>query len=224
MQRYKINQCDAGDRIVGVKKSHVSFLVSNLKLWETLTRKGKEPYMRMFLFFYNVNDDGQDNIKKYFNRTYVMPKIKLSLGTPKKSEDISVTNENSVLDQSSLGGSFIDTSTTLGTSFDVDLSELEHIIIPYDITSVSENEQFDTIDLTERLKDILKANRVSQELFCRAVLNLSDRILCKPKPWNQLGKKAREHYIRVHLFLNDPFRFEKLNDWKEKNFSKFCCG
>ena len=56
------------------------------------------------------------------------------------------------------------------------------------------------------------------------MLNLSDRILCKPKPWNQLGKKAREHYIRVHLFLNDPFRFEKLNDWKEKNFSKFCCG
>ena len=216
MQRYKINQCDAGNRIIGVKKSHVSFLLSNLKTWEMLTRKGKEPYTRMFLFFYNVNEEGPDNVKKYFNNTYALPKIdllavRMSSGITKAKLNDTVTTETTTV---------VDASTTLdSTSLDVDLSELEHIIIPYDITSVSENECFDTNELTERLKEILKANRVSQELFCRAVLNLSDRILCKPKPWNFLGKKAREHYIRIHLFLNDPLRFEKLNDWKEKHFS-----
>ena len=220
MQRYKINQCDIGDRIIGVKKSHVSFLLSNLKTWDMLTRKGKEPYTRMYLFFYNINDDGQDNLKKYFNQSYVLPKIKLLTlkpepNTPTKQQNLELASVQA--NETEINAPIFDSSANM----DIDLSELEHVIIPYDITSVSENDHFDTFELTERLKEVLKSNRISQEIFCRAVLNLTDRILCKPKAWPVLGKKAREHFIRIHLFLNDPFKFEKLNDWKEKHFSEY---
>lgn len=59
----------------------------------------------------------------------------------------------------------------------------------------------------------------SRKVFGDAVLGLSQgsvsELLTRPKPWHMLSIKGREPFIRMHLWLNDPLRVEKLLHYKE---------
>ena len=82
-----------------------------------------------------------------------------------------------------------------------------------------------TEEITNRVKETLLNNNIGQKLFGEAVLNLSQgtvsELLSKPKPWNTLSIKGREPYLRMYMWLNDPLRLEKLNEWKEEKTCRF---
>jgi homeobox protein cut-like len=44
-------------------------------------------------------------------------------------------------------------------------------------------------------------------------------LLTKPKPWHMLSIKGREPFIRMHLWLSDPHKIEKLQLLKEERDS-----
>ena len=107
-----------------------------------------------------------------------------------------------------------DCETRISSQQSVQLSNT----IPYDISGLSS--ELNTEEITNRVKEALIANNIGQKLFGEAVLNLSQgtvsELLSKPKPWTSLSVKGREPYLRMRMWLNDPARFFKINDWKEE--------
>ena len=81
--------------------------------------------------------------------------------------------------------------------------------------------EIDTADLSKRVKETMLINGISQRVFSQAVLNLSQGtlsdLLNKPKPWHTLSFKGKRPYVCMHLWLSDPFRFQKINQWHSAN-------
>lgn len=75
-------------------------------------------------------------------------------------------------------------------------------------------QEFDTLAITNKVKELLIAHNTGQKLFGEAVLGLSQgsvsELLSKPKPWHMLSIKGREPFIRMQLWLNDPNNIDKL--------------
>jgi hypothetical protein len=65
----------------------------------------------------------------------------------------------------------------------------------------------DTVEVAQRVRDVLTANNVGQRQFARHVLGLSQgtvsELLAKPKPWDRLTEKGRESYRRMHEWAGD---------------------
>lgn len=100
-------------------------------------------------------------------------------------------------------------------------SSVTATIIPYDISSLSSlSSDLNTEEITNRVKESLLNNNIGQKLFGEAVLNLSQgtvsELLSKPKPWQTLSIKGREPYLRMYMWLSDPLKLEKINEWKEE--------
>eukprot|EP00095_Tigriopus_kingsejongensis_P003553 maker-scaffold800_size95497-snap-gene-0.6 protein:Tk03553 transcript:maker-scaffold800_size95497-snap-gene-0.6-mRNA-1 annotation:"homeobox protein cut isoform x8" len=91
----------------------------------------------------------------------------------------------------------------------------------YEIAALTQ--ELDTMQLTQRVKEVLAASNVGQKLFGEAVLGLSQgsvsELLCKPKPWHMLSIKGREPFIRMQLWLNDPHNIDKLHAFKSEQDS-----
>lgn len=92
----------------------------------------------------------------------------------------------------------------------------------------------DTVDLTSKIKDVLQFHNLGQKLFGEAVLGLSQgsvsELLSKPKPWSVLSIKGKEPFVRMLIWLNDPFNIEKLKLYQTEAkggsggpFRKTCC-
>jgi hypothetical protein len=83
--------------------------------------------------------------------------------------------------------------------------------------------ELDTADLCKRIKETMLINGISQRVFSQAVLNLSQGtlsdLLNKPKPWHTLSFKGKRPYVCMHIWLSDPLRFQKINQWNSANQS-----
>jgi homeobox protein cut-like len=74
--------------------------------------------------------------------------------------------------------------------------------------------ELDTLLITSKVKEVLQFNNLGQKLFGEAVLGLSQgsvsELLSKPKPWPMLSLKGREPFIKMHMWLSDPYNVERL--------------
>ena len=85
------------------------------------------------------------------------------------------------------------------------------------------------------MKEVLQFHNLGQKLFGEAILGLSQgsvsELLSKPKPWPMLSLKGREPFIKMHMWLNDPAKIDRLrvhqNETKggsEVNKRVKCCS
>ena len=93
--------------------------------------------------------------------------------------------------------------------------------------------ELDTVTITARVKEVLQYHNLGQKLFGEAVLGLSQgsvsELLSKPKPWHMLSLKGREPFIKMHMWLSDPFNVDRLriyqNELKgKKKFMSHVCA
>ena len=66
----------------------------------------------------------------------------------------------------------------------------------------------DTTKLVCKVKEMMRAFDISQDLFARCILGLKrntlSQLLAWPKPWSKLMARGREPYIRMQMFVNEP--------------------
>ncbi|KAK2910823.1 hypothetical protein Q8A67_002956 [Cirrhinus molitorella] len=92
---------------------------------------------------------------------------------------------------------------------------------PINISSSSELQSLDldTFSITQRVKETLTINSIGQRVFGEEVLGLTQssvsELLSHPKPWTKLSLKGKENFIRMHLWLQDPQKIQKLNVMKK---------
>ena len=71
-----------------------------------------------------------------------------------------------------------------------------------------------------QVKEVLQFHNLGQKLFGEAVLGLSQgsvsELLSKPKPWHMLSLKGREPFIKMHLWLQDIHRIDRLRMWQNE--------
>ncbi|XP_050966051.1 homeobox protein cut-like 2 [Labeo rohita] len=77
----------------------------------------------------------------------------------------------------------------------------------------------DTFSITQRVKETLMINNIGQRVFGEEVLGLTQssvsELLSHPKPWTKLSLKGKENFVRMHLWLQDPQKVQKLNAIKK---------
>jgi homeobox protein cut-like len=80
--------------------------------------------------------------------------------------------------------------------------------------------ELDTVTITCRVKEVLQYHNLGQKLFGEAVLGLSQgsvsELLSKPKPWHMLSLKGREPFIKMHMWLSDPFSVDRLRIYQNE--------
>jgi homeobox protein cut-like len=71
-----------------------------------------------------------------------------------------------------------------------------------------------TMELVQTVKDILSRYSISQRHFGEKILGLSQGsvsdILARPKQWELLTQKGREPFLRMRIFLDDPYAIKQL--------------
>ena len=71
-----------------------------------------------------------------------------------------------------------------------------------------------------QVKEVLQFHNLGQKLFGEAILGLSQgsvsELLSKPKPWHMLSLKGREPFIKMHMWLQDPHRIDRLRVWQNE--------
>ena len=80
----------------------------------------------------------------------------------------------------------------------------------------------DTAKLVRKVKEMLRAFDISQDLFARCIVGLNrttlNQLLAQPKPWSKLLPKARQPYMRMQVFVNEPLdAIKKLMLQRKRN-------
>ena len=249
LSKFSISQRLFGECILGLSQGSVSDLLARPKPWIMLTQKGREPFIRMQMFIddpdaikklmanqYKTpgNDSNNNNVVKAvvnINNNNTSTKTSNSSSSNNSPNFNEPSNRNNYYQDNSNDSemkptqqaSFI-TSSSNSTSNNNNTNQTINII-PYDISALSAVGELNTDDITNKVKETLLNNNIGQKLFGEAVLNLSQgtvsELLSKPKPWNTLSIKGREPYLRMFMWLQDRYKLEKLNEWKEeKNLLK----
>jgi len=82
-----------------------------------------------------------------------------------------------------------------------------HELLKIDPDVMDLSSSLDTVEVAQKVRDVLTANNVGQRQFARHVLGLSQgtisELLAKPKPWDRLSEKGRESYRRMHAWVGD---------------------
>ena len=64
---------------------------------------------------------------------------------------------------------------------------------------------------------ILQKNRISEKLFCKAVLNatckVTKRLLHLNMPFSLMKTKDKIIILKIYMWLNDPYGLKKLIEW-----------
>ncbi|CAD5120722.1 DgyrCDS9286 [Dimorphilus gyrociliatus] len=186
LSQFSISQRLFGENILGLSQGSVSDLLARPKPWHMLTQKGREPFIRMQMFL-----EDTESISKLVASQYRVPPEKLLRGSmgdepppppppPPPPQSTSSPAESDYRQSSS---------------------------------SVADSE-LDTLAITSKVKEVLTANNLGQKLFGEAILGLSQgsvsELLSKPKPWSMLSHKGREPFIKMHMWLQDPAKFDRL--------------
>ncbi|CAF3668670.1 unnamed protein product [Rotaria sordida] len=240
LSRYSISQRHFGEKILGLSQGSVSDILARPKLWELLTQKGREPFIRMRLFL-----DDTNAIKK------LVQTVSLTL-SPSTFNDLHgkniISNENSIDSQSndcsqlisneslsSLNETTTTTTTTINNNNNNNKSKsrsktnnnqfrqqslTKSKMPPYELPTISLPSVIDTEQLSSQVRELLSSYSIGQRVFGEAVLNLSQgtvsEILSKPRAWHLLSVKGREPYIRMYSWFHDTGNVQKLLVWKQQ--------
>ena len=74
----------------------------------------------------------------------------------------------------------------------------------------------DTLDVSNKVKEILSVHNIGQRVFAKQVLGLSQgtvsELLSKPKHWDKLTEKGRESYRKMYYWLQDIRNIDALKN------------
>jgi len=80
--------------------------------------------------------------------------------------------------------------------------------------SESSRDSLDTMEVSQRIRDILMAHNIGQRQFAKHVLGLSQgtvsELLSKPKSWDKLTEKGRESYRKMRQWAGDQTNIIEL--------------
>jgi len=75
-------------------------------------------------------------------------------------------------------------------------------------------QSLDTLEVSNRVKELLSVHNIGQRLFAKHVLGLSQgtvsELLSKPKHWDKLTEKGRESYRKMFYWLRDVRNVDAL--------------
>ncbi|XP_043571201.1 homeobox protein cut-like 2 [Chiloscyllium plagiosum] len=207
-----------GEKVLGLSQGSVSDMLSRPKPWSKLTQKGREPFIRMQLWL--IDKLGQSThppqpIQAANNAVQARysPSPPPSPTDCEKSQQEPVcaalesTKENQQPESQSASHSLSGKSLSNGQS-PTGIQEM-----------VAMSSELDTYAITKKVKEVLTDNNLGQRLFGETILGLTQGsvsdLLSRPKPWHKLSLKGREPFVRMQLWLSDPFNVEKLRDMKK---------
>ncbi|XP_060699594.1 homeobox protein cut-like 2 isoform X3 [Hemiscyllium ocellatum] len=207
-----------GEKVLGLSQGSVSDMLSRPKPWSKLTQKGREPFIRMQLWL--IDKLGQSThppqpIQAANNAVQARysPSPPPSPTDCEKSQQEPVcaalesTKENQQPESQSASHSLSGKSLSNGQS-PTGIQEM-----------VAVSSELDTYAITKKVKEVLTDNNLGQRLFGESILGLTQGsvsdLLSRPKPWHKLSLKGREPFVRMQLWLSDPFNVEKLRDMKK---------
>ncbi|XP_067911061.1 homeobox protein cut-like 2 isoform X2 [Heterodontus francisci] len=206
-----------GEKVLGLSQGSVSDMLSRPKPWSKLTQKGREPFIRMQLWL--IDKLGQSTHPAEPIQANNMAQVRYSPSPPpsptncekSQQEPVSAvlesTKENQQPESQSASHSQSGKSLSNGQS-PTGIQEM-----------VAMSSELDTYAITKKVKEVLTDNNLGQRLFGESILGLTQGsvsdLLSRPKPWHKLSLKGREPFVRMQLWLNDPFNVEKLRDMKK---------
>ncbi|XP_055511771.1 homeobox protein cut-like 2 isoform X4 [Leucoraja erinacea] len=207
-----------GEKVLGLSQGSVSDMLSRPKPWSKLTQKGREPFIRMQLWL--VDKLGQsttyppqpvqaNNVvqARYSPSPPPSPADREMSQQEPISTALESTKENQQPDPQSTSRPLCGKSLSNGQS-PTGIQEM-----------VAMSSELDTYTITKKVKEVLTDNNLGQRLFGESILGLTQGsvsdLLSRPKPWHKLSLKGREPFVRMQLWLNDPFNVEKLRDMKK---------
>ncbi|XP_038643633.1 homeobox protein cut-like 2 isoform X2 [Scyliorhinus canicula] len=206
-----------GEKVLGLSQGSVSDMLSRPKPWSKLTQKGREPFIRMQLWL--INKLGQSTPPVQPIQANNTVQARYSPSPPPSPTDceksqqepvsatLESTKENQQPESQSASHSLSGKSLSNGQS-PTGIQEM-----------VAMSSELDTYAITKKVKEVLTDNNLGQRLFGESILGLTQGsvsdLLSRPKPWHKLSLKGREPFVRMQLWLNDPFNVEKLRDMKK---------
>lgn len=73
-----------------------------------------------------------------------------------------------------------------------------------------------TAEIAKKIREYLQITKISQRIFAESLLNMKQAnfssLLSQPLSWSQLSKTYRDRFLIIYLWLNDPFRMDKLDN------------
>ncbi|XP_078083577.1 homeobox protein cut-like 2 isoform X2 [Mustelus asterias] len=206
-----------GEKVLGLSQGSVSDMLSRPKPWSKLTQKGREPFIRMQLWL--IDKLGQSTQSAQPIQANNTVPARYSPSPPPSPTDceksqqepvsatLESTKENQQPESQSASHSLSGKSLSNGQS-PTGIQEM-----------VAMSSELDTYAITKKVKEVLTDNNLGQRLFGESILGLTQGsvsdLLSRPKPWHKLSLKGREPFVRMQLWLNDPFNVEKLRDMKK---------
>ncbi|XP_072921750.1 homeobox protein cut-like 2 isoform X6 [Hemitrygon akajei] len=207
-----------GEKVLGLSQGSVSDMLSRPKPWSKLTQKGREPFIRMQLWLIdklgqNATHSAQPVQANNAIQARYSPSPPSSPAVCEKGQQEPVTTalestkENQQPESQSSSHSLCSKGLSNGQS-PTGIQEM-----------VAMSSELDTYAITKKVKEVLTDNNLGQRLFGESILGLTQGsvsdLLSRPKPWHKLSLKGREPFVRMQLWLNDPFNVEKLRDMKK---------
>ncbi|GCC24047.1 homeobox protein cut-like 2 isoform X13 [Chiloscyllium punctatum] len=206
-----------GEKVLGLSQGSVSDMLSRPKPWSKLTQKGREPFIRMQLWL--IDKLGQSTHPPQPIQANNAVQARYSPSPPPSPTDceksqqepvcaaLESTKENQQPESQSASHSLSGKSLSNGQS-PTGIQEM-----------VAMSSELDTYAITKKVKEVLTDNNLGQRLFGESILGLTQGsvsdLLSRPKPWHKLSLKGREPFVRMQLWLSDPFNVEKLRDMKK---------
>ncbi|XP_048412425.1 homeobox protein cut-like 2 isoform X3 [Stegostoma tigrinum] len=206
-----------GEKVLGLSQGSVSDMLSRPKPWSKLTQKGREPFIRMQLWLIDKLGQSTHPPQPIQANNAVQPRYSPSpppspMDCEKNQQEpvcaaLESTKENQQPESQSSSHSLSSKSLSNGQS-------------PTGIQEVvATSSELDTYAITKKVKEVLTDNNLGQRLFGESILGLTQGsvsdLLSRPKPWHKLSLKGREPFVRMQLWLSDPFNVEKLRDMKK---------
>nr|XP_015221550.1 PREDICTED: homeobox protein cut-like 2 isoform X2 [Lepisosteus oculatus] len=215
-----------GEKVLGLSQGSVSDMLSRPKPWSKLTQKGREPFIRMQLWLLDQLGQG---ISQPSNPSQPQDKSPLQTRSSPSPPPSPVEEQHSPLgepvslesskENQQPDGQLTPTAIPGGKPAPSLLSP-HHSHTSLGIQElVAMSPELDTYAITKRVKEVLTDNNLGQRLFGESILGLTQGsvsdLLSRPKPWHKLSLKGREPFVRMQLWLNDPYNVEKLRDMKK---------
>uniref|UniRef100_A0AAY4D0H3 Homeobox protein cut-like n=1 Tax=Denticeps clupeoides TaxID=299321 RepID=A0AAY4D0H3_9TELE len=216
-----------GEKVLGLSQGSVSDMLSRPKPWSKLTQKGREPFIRMQLWLLDQLGHSLNQLPNHSHKK--SPITTQSSPSPPPSpeethptlpaEPVSLTLESSKENQYPHPHSHPHTEPP-GGKCTPGLQPVQQPHTPLGIQElVAMSPELDTYAITKRVKEVLTDNNLGQRLFGESILGLTQGsvsdLLSRPKPWHKLSLKGREPFVRMQLWLNDPYNIDKLRDMKK---------
>jgi hypothetical protein len=99
-----------------------------------------------------------------------------------------------------------------------DFSVTRWELIPYDVSELLHNDiDMSVEDIKEKFTKVLLMHRISEKLFCKAVLNTTSKVIKRlftiKSNYGAMKAKDKIIILKIYLWINDSEGVRKLRDW-----------